>query len=185
MVVIVMILTYSQCLKKYGTDYRIKKEIEAGKLYQKEKGIYSDKKYCSYLEIINVKYPSAVFSGKSAYYYYGLTDEIPDKYTMTTRREDSRIKNSSIKQVFVTDNLYDFGIQTISYENSRVQIYSKERLLVDLIRFRSKYPFDYYKEVILSYRKIVDELDFFEIEDYAMMLKNGEKIMDTIQMEVL
>ena len=26
-----MILTYRQCLEKYGTDYRIKKAIEAGR----------------------------------------------------------------------------------------------------------------------------------------------------------
>ena len=31
-----MILTYRQCLEKYGTDYRIKKAIEAGILFQKE-----------------------------------------------------------------------------------------------------------------------------------------------------
>ena len=42
-----MILTYRQCLEKYGTDYRIKKAIEAGILFQKEKGLYSDKKICS------------------------------------------------------------------------------------------------------------------------------------------
>ena len=30
-----MILTYRQCLEKYGTDYRIKKAIEAGILFQK------------------------------------------------------------------------------------------------------------------------------------------------------
>lgn len=34
-----MLLTYKECIKRYGTDYRIKKEIEAGRLFQKEKGI--------------------------------------------------------------------------------------------------------------------------------------------------
>ena len=32
-----MILTYRQCLEKYGTDYRIKKAIEAG--ISKRKGV--------------------------------------------------------------------------------------------------------------------------------------------------
>lgn len=52
-----MILTYRQCLEKYGTDYRIKKAIEAGILFQKEKGLYSDKKICSELELMTAKYP--------------------------------------------------------------------------------------------------------------------------------
>lgn len=183
--VMFMILTYSQCIKKFGTDYRIKKEIKEGRLYQKEKGIYSDKEFCSYLEIISVKYPQAIFSDRSAYYYHGLTDEIPKRYTISTKREGSRIKDVSIKQSFVTDGLYEFGVQTLQYQNTHIRIYSRERLLVDLIRFRSKYPLDYYKEIIGSYRLIVNELDFFEIEDYAMMLKNGENIMNTIQMEVM
>ena len=64
-----MILTYRQCLEKYGTDYRIKKAIEAGILFQKEKGLYSDKKICSELELMTAKYPRAIFAGSSAYYF--------------------------------------------------------------------------------------------------------------------
>ena len=65
-----MILTYQQCIEKYGSDYNIKKKIKNDKLYQLEKGIYSDKQFCSMLDIITVKYPQAVFSGRSAYYYH-------------------------------------------------------------------------------------------------------------------
>ena len=104
-----MILTYRQCLEKYGTDYRIKKAIEAGILFQKEKGLYSDKKICSELELMTAKYPRAIFAGSSAYYYYGLTDIIPDYYCLTTKREDSRIKDKRVKQSFVNDDLYDIG----------------------------------------------------------------------------
>lgn len=52
-----MILTYKECINRFGSDYMIKKEIGAGRLYQKDKGIYSDQKNCSELEIITVKYP--------------------------------------------------------------------------------------------------------------------------------
>lgn len=181
----IMIMTYAQCLRIYGTDYKIKKEIAAGRLFQKEKGLYSDTQYCSDLEIISVKYPNAVFSGKSAYYYYGLTDVISPKYMLTTKREDSRIRNEAIKQNFAKDDIYKFGITNIEYQNTTIRIYSKERLLVDLIRFRARYSLDYYKEIISGYRNILDELDFFEVEDYAMLFKNGNKILNTIQMEVM
>ena len=33
-----MIMTYNQCIEKYGSDYMMKKEIEEGILFQKEKG---------------------------------------------------------------------------------------------------------------------------------------------------
>ena len=175
-----MILTYRQCLEKYGTDYRIKKVIEAGILFQKEKGLYSDKKICSELELMTAKYPRAIFAGSSAYYYYGLTDIIPDYYCLTTKREDSRIKDKRVKQSFVND-----GKCLIEYQSVKIPIYSRERLLVDLIRFRGRIPFDYYKDVIGSYRRIINDMDFFSMEDYAEKVKGGKKIMDAIQLEVL
>lgn len=180
-----MVLTYKECIERYGSDYMIKKEISEGNLFQKEKGVYSDRELCSELELIVAKYPRAVFTGESAYYYHGLTDVIPDYYCLATRRGDTRIKVKWIKQIFVNDELYDFGKQTMMYQNTNISIYSKERLLVDLVRFKLKFPLDYYKEVIGNYRRIVDDLDFFSIEDYAGMLRNGKKIMDSIQLEVM
>ena len=41
MELIVMILTYKDCIEKYGSDHLLKKEIAEGRLFQKEKGIYS------------------------------------------------------------------------------------------------------------------------------------------------
>lgn len=180
-----MILTYKQCIERFGSDYMIKKEISEGNLFQKGKGLYSDRTLWSELELIVAKYPRAVFTGESAYYYYGFTDVIPDYYCLATRRGDTRIKDKLIKQTFVNNDLYDFGKCTMEYQNTKISIYSRERLLVDLVRFRSKMPFDYYKEIIGNYRRIINDLDFFGIEDYAGMLKHGKKLMDAIQLEVM
>lgn len=180
-----MVLTYKECIECYGSDYMIKKKISEGKLFQKGKGLYSDKELCSELELIVAKYPRAIFTGESAYYYLGFSDVIPDYYYLATRRGDTRIKDKQVKQTFVNDILYEFGKCTIEYQNTNIFIYSKERLLVDLVRFKNKIPFDYYKEVIGNYRRVVDDLDFFSIEDYAGMLKRGKKIMDAIQLEVM
>jgi predicted transcriptional regulator of viral defense system len=180
-----MIFNYKDCIEHYGTDYKIKQALAEKTLFQKEKGLYSDKEFCSELELIVAKYPRAVFTGESAFYYYGFTDVIPTHYFMATRREDTRIKDKRVEQAFVKDSLYDFDKVTIEYQNVEISIYSRERLLVDLIRFKSKVPFEYYKEIICAYRKIVNELDFFKIKDYAAMLKRGDKILDIIQLEVL
>ena len=58
-------------------------------------------------------------------------------------------------------------------------------MLIELMRFKSKIPMDYYKEIIGNYRKIAFELDFGIIEDYAAMFKNSDNLMHMIQMEVL
>ena len=69
-----MLLTYQECLNKYGSDYQIKKEIGSGALFMKEKGIYSTKRNTSEIDVIMRKYPKAVYTGKSAFYYHSLTD---------------------------------------------------------------------------------------------------------------
>ena len=58
-------------------------------------------------------------------------------------------------------------------------------MLIESIRFISKYPRDYYKEVLLSYRRIIYNLDFMKVEHYANLFSNGDNIMNKIDAEVL
>ena len=60
-----------------------------------------------------------------------------------------------------------------------------EELKRHWMRFKSKTPFEYYKEIIQNYRGITEEMDFGLVEDYVCMFRNGESIMNQIQMEVL
>lgn len=180
-----MLLTYRECISKYGNDYQVKKEIDSGNLFLKEKGIYSTKRNISEIDVIMRKYPRTVCTGNSAFYYHSLTDVIPDFYYLATRRTDTRIKDSRIRQSFLKDDVFDAGITEIEYNNSFIRIYDKERMLIELIRFRSKMPLDHYKEIIRNYRKLSFELDFGIVEEYANLFKNGSTLMNSIQMEVL
>lgn len=180
-----MVLSYKECIEKYGSDYQIKKAIREGILYQKEKGIYSLQKSCSEIEMILAKYPRAIYTGDSAYYYMGLTDVIPDKHVIATKRTDSRIKDEKVRQVFVNDDIYEIGRTEIEYNGIKIPIYRLERLLVDIVRLKSKYPFDFYKEVIGNYRKLADKMDFYLLEEYASKFRTKNAIMSAIQLEVL
>ena len=180
-----MLLTYKECLDKYGSDYQLKKEIARGTLFMKEKGIYSTKQNYSELDVILRKYPKTVCTGKSAFYYHSLTDVIPDHYYLATRRTDTRIKDPRVIQSFLKDEIFDVGVIKIQYNNSEIRIYDKERMLIELMRFKAKMPMDYYKEIINNYRKLSCELDFGIVEDYAAMFKRCSKYMNMIQMEVL
>ena len=143
-----MLLSYNECIDKYGSDYLLKKEIANGNIFMKEKGVYSTKRNVSDIEVIMNKYPKAVFTDRSAFYYHSLTDVIPDHFYLATRREDSRIRDSRVKQSFLKDEIFEPGIESLQYNNMSIRIYSKERMLVELMRFRTKMPFDYYKEII-------------------------------------
>lgn len=180
-----MVLTYTQCIEKYGSDHMLKKEIAQGHIFQKEKGIYSLNRTCSELEIISAKYPKAVFTGESAFYYYGLTDIIPDYYHLATVRTDGRIRDERVKQTYLKADIFDIGKIKMPYHNTEICIYSLERMLIELVRFRGKMPFDYYKEIISSYRDRVETLDIAKVEEYAAQFKYADKMMEVIELEVL
>lgn len=180
-----MVLTYKQCIEKYGSDHMLKKEIAEGNLFQKEKGIYSLNRTCSELEVISAKYPKAVFTGESAFYYHGLTDVIPNFYHLATARTDGRIKDARVKQTYLKADLFDMGKMKMPYHNTEICIYNLERMLIELVRFRGRMPFDYYKEIISSYRNRVETMDIAKVEKYADKFKHADKLMEIIELEVL
>jgi len=180
-----MLLSYQECLKKYGTDYKIKKCIRNGELYVKEKGIYSDKRYVPELEIISKKYPNAIITLNSAFYYYGLTDTIPDYYYVATTKNTRKINDTRVKQFYENSDAFEMGKTTMKYDGVDIVIYDKERLLVELIRNRRKLPFDLYKELIINYRKIIHELNMAVVADYAYELPKSNMVREAVRLEVL
>lgn len=180
-----MLYTYDQSLNKYGSKYYLKKALNTGSLYQLDKGIYSDEKYVSEEAVLAVKYPKAIYTLNSAFYYFGLTDVIPEKHYLATDRNAAKITDKRVVQIFEQSQLLTLGAITEIKNGYTINIYSKERLLVELLRHKGKLPFDYYKEVLLSFRDIVYDLDIRAIQDYAYELPKSSKIMETLQLEVL
>lgn len=180
-----MLFSYDECIKQYNSDYKIKKAIKEGVLYKIAPGVYSDRKNEPDTAIIKMKYPNAVFTLNSAFFYQGLTDTVPSFYYLETDKDATKIKDKNIRQVFDNYSSLDIGVEIKKYNGDNIQIFSKERLLIELIRNKSNLPFDYYKEIIGSYRRMIYELDFQLIEEYAEQLPKTKLVMDTIQMEVL
>ena len=179
-----MIYTYTECLEKFGSKYNINKQVEEGALYKLEKGIYSDDRYVPELQIISKKYPKAVFTMNSAFYYHNLTDTIPDKYYLMTGRGASHIADKRVVQSFENSSQLMMGAEYAEYNQAKLLMYSRERMLVELLRNKNKLPFDYYKEILGNYRAIIDELDIPAIQDYACALPKSGMIMEALQLEV-
>lgn len=179
-----MIFTYNELLIKYKSAYQIEKAVKDGKIYKIEKGIYSDIPSVHYLEVIIKKYPYGIFTSYSAYYYHNLTDVIPDKIYLATDRNNMMINSNKIKQIRMKSELYKLGKVQIEYEGIKINIYDKERMLIELARNKNQIGYDLYKEIILNYRKQVNSLDTQKIEEYLQYFVNGDKIFQIIQDEV-
>lgn len=136
------------------------------------------------MEVLSKKYPKAIITGESAYYYHNLTDVIPDRLYLATNRTAVRINNNKIKQISVSDNLFELGKETLLYEGANINIYDKERLLIDLARNKNQIGYDLYKEIISNYRKQVHLLYTQKLEEYIQYFVNGDKIFEIIQDDV-
>lgn len=179
-----MIFTYNEVLLKYKSAYQIEKAVNDKEIYKIEKGIYSDSPSVHYLEVIMKKYPYGIFTSYSAYYYHNLTDVIPNKIYLSTNRNATTIISDKIQQIRMKDELYNLGKTQIEYEGIKINIYDKERMLIELARNKNQIGYDLYKEIISNYRKQVNSLDTQKIEEYLQYFVNGDKIFQIIQDEV-
>ena len=179
-----MIYSHKELKEKYGSDYQIQKAVKEKELYKIDSGLYSDKENNHYLDVFTHKYPNAIISGDSAYYYHNLTDVIPKKIYMTTDRNSWNFSDNNIVQSYAIDNYFNLGKTKIEFEGVTINIYDKERMLLELMKNKNNTPYDYYKEIVDNYRKIKDEIDIYKLQEYASSYQNGDKLMAMIQDEV-
>lgn len=179
-----MIYTYKQCLEKYGSDYQINKAIKRELLFKIEKGIYADTPIVSTFEIIVTKYPNAIFTLDSAFYYHNLTDVIPEEYWIATNKSSRELRDKRIKQIFIDSKLLNIGVVTAHKKNITYRIYDKERMLIELLRYKNKLPYDYYKEILSTYRDIIQDLDIERIQKHAKEFPCSKKLSLALEKEV-
>jgi len=132
-----------------------------------------------------MKYPTAVVTLNTAFYYYNLTDTIPDKCYLMTEKSAARIVDPRVVQIYENSENARLGVVSTEYNGRDFLIFNKERMLVELLRNKNKLSFDYYKEILLNYRKIMDTLNLQEIQDFIYALPKSYMVMEALQLEVL
>ena len=180
-----MLMTYKESASQYGNAYQIEKRIESGVLFKIEEGFYSDTPNCGELCILIKKYPKAVLTGNYAFYYYGFTDLIPDKYTFATTSKAAPMTDPRVSQSYVRDDIFPIGVVEVEIENTKAKIYDRERMLIELLRNKNSMPYDLYKEILLHYRKIIDSLEIWRIQEYAAIFPKSKLISKALDEEVL
>lgn len=180
-----LIMSRADCLSRYGSDYYIRKKISAGKLHRIGKGLFSEEASAPDFAVTARRYPKAVVTMLSAFYHYGLTDTIPDKTDLATDRDAAKITAPHIRQFFVPRDFFSLGVTSAVERGCEFRIYDRERMLVELLRYKSKLPFDLYKEILLNYRKIMPRLNIQKIQDYVSAAPKSNMILNALQTEVL
>ncbi len=110
---------------------------------------------------------------------------IPDQYYLATSSNASKIRDSRVVQIFENNHaMLNIDAMNIEYGGIEILMYNKERMLIELLRNKNKFPFDYYKEIINNYRKIVEKLDIQLIQDIALESAKSKMILEALQLEI-
>ena len=183
-----MLYTYKELEEKLGNYSKVKKAVDDGLYIKVSHGIYTDESpNLSELESIFKRYPNTILTLESAFSYYDIYDYIPDKYVVASAQKAHKISNKKGNQLFMSDELLNIGKTRIKTKYGFINIYDKERLLIELFRLRSKLPYPYFKEIVNSYRELLknDLIDVNKLASYCSKFKNGENLKKRIQEVVL
>ena len=179
-----MVYTCSELLNKLGSFSKINASIKRKEYFKVSYGLYSDKSpFLCELESIFIRFPNAVLTLQSAFAFYGMTDYVPEKYVVATSQGAHKIKSDKVQQIYITDELLDIGKIVVKTDDGVINIYDKERMLIELFRLKSKLSYSYFKEIVNSYRGLVKEekIDFNKLTEHCSKFKNGQSIRKQIQ----
>jgi len=91
--------------------------------------------------IIQVRYPSAVFSHETASYLLNLAEREPIQFAVTLKEgaNTAGLTNDGIKVYKVKNEMFEEGvIETETPTGQTVRVYNAERTICDLVRSRRK-----------------------------------------------
>lgn len=183
-----MIYTAKQLLHKYENYVTLARLVKSGKLFKVSYGVYSD---CdnsdAELETIFLTYENITLTNESAFLYYDLSEYIPEKYTIVSDIKGTIISSDNVRQSFMSKDYLYIGRKRIKTKHGSFYIYDIERMLIEIIRLRKKFNYEYFKEIITSYRRKVinGELNIGKVFEYCKKFKNGDHIREEIEDLVL
>jgi len=161
-----MLFNYHDMKVRCGTAYQIEKAIREGAYFRLESGVYSDSGGEDELDVIQFRYPRAIVTLDGAFFYYNLTDVVPDQYHLATGMHAAKIVDNRIHQCYVPEGILTVGTTEIEYAGGKVRTYDLERLAIELARMKARIPSDLYKEVVLALRRKVDVMYPAKIGEY-------------------
>ena len=166
-------------------DYRkILEFVEAGTLVRIKNGYYTDRiDRFSEEELIARLFPDARLCMESALYAYGYIREKPYGWHLAVDKNTSksRFKMDYPKVIpyYTEPEALELGSTTIEQNGLMFQIYDKERMICDCLKYEAKLDRAIFREAIQSYIRDNDK-DISMLMEYARARKVTGKVQSLI-----
>lgn len=168
-------------LERIGIDKRnIYKYLENGVLKKVSHGIYmnpnvlEDEYY-----IIQLKYPSAIFSYNTAFHILNMTNKTPSEIDITSYH--GKKINGNYNVHYVAKDKYELGIITVEspFGNS-VKVYNAERTICDMLKSNTEFDLELQNRILNEYFNSKNK-NIQLLEEYAKKLGVFEKVNTIIE----
>lgn len=172
-------------LSDLGIDYRrILDFVENKDIIRIKNGYYTygvDR--FSEEELVAKLFPDALLCMESALYAYGYISRKPFGFTLAVDKNTSKsrfkLDYPKVIPYYTEPESLKIGASTIEYAGCNFQIYDKERMICDCLKYESKMDRMDFKEAIQSYIKD-DEKDISALMEYARERKVVKKVQSLI-----
>jgi len=172
-------------IKRYKSDYQIKKALERKEIKKVKPGLYSNGDVLFDLPELFLKRDDTVLTLQSAFQLHGVTDYIPEYTYVATPRSAYPINSPEVKQIFMSNDYHLIGVESKIIEDLQIRVYDLERALIELIRYEKKLSFEEYHHVIRKFREKKDIIDFHKLMAYAKHFKSYKKIARVVQNSIM
>ncbi len=172
-------------LDALGIDYRrVLDYVETGDLVRIKNGYYTDRiDRFTETELIAKLFPDALLCMESALYAYGYISEKPYGWRLAVDKNTSksrfRMDYPKVIPYYTEPEALRIGASTIDIDGNHFQIYDKERMICDCLKYESKMERETFKAAVQAY--IRDEgKDLSLLLEYARARKVLKKVQSLI-----
>ncbi|MDD6481154.1 MAG: hypothetical protein PUF65_02590 [Lachnospiraceae bacterium] len=163
-------------------DYRkILAFVESGDMVRIKNGYYTDRKdRFTEEELIAKLFPDARLCLESALYAYGYISQKPFAWHLAVDKNTSksRFKMDYPKVIpyYTEPEALELGSASIELNGLSFQIYDKERMICDCLKYEGKLEHEIFKEAVQSYIRD-EEKDISRLMEYA----HARKVVTRVQ----
>ncbi|MCR5545116.1 MAG: type IV toxin-antitoxin system AbiEi family antitoxin domain-containing protein [Lachnospiraceae bacterium] len=178
-------LIKSSELNETGVDFRrVQKFVEEGKLTRVKNGYYTSK-LLNYTEeqLVVAMFPDGVLTLESGAYYYGYLKNRPAHWSIAISKNTSKSRfklDYPIVTPFYTEpDVLSRGVSEMEIAGEKMKVYTKERLICDILKYQEKMDGKEFKEAVLNYIQD-DDKNVAELMKFA----KERKVLKKVQMMI-
>ena len=133
--------------------------------------------------LVSKLFPDGLLCMESALYAYGYISCKPVGFHIAIDKNTSKsrfkLDYPKVIPYYTEPEVLTIGASTISYEGSEFQIYDKDRLICDCLKYESKMNREDFKEAVQSYIRDEDK-DISALMEYARARKVVKRVQSLI-----